>query len=340
MSKEKIIEVSNLCKSYGDKVILHNVNLDVYEGELVVIIGGSGKGKSVLLRQLIGVEKPSSGTIRFRGRDIHAPGFTKGTALNVPQYLGVELGYVPQSNALWNSMSNYDNLALMFREERHANKRVMDCLEKRLKFIQEDLDEKERDVIINLKQGLEKTETTWWKKRARDLAYKQAFEGQIEYIIENAIRAVCRPEEYRVFRYGVPHELSGGQKKRLAIARGMVTERKILFYDEPLTGLDQETTRQITDLIKKLNEEYGITTVMVSHDVPSTTYLNKKIGIIFDGELRVYENWDDLQEKGNNDLDTRKFFGLLVHTLDDQGPILRKKMEESLKLNKKYGIEE
>lgn len=212
-NREAVIQFKNVYKRFGDFEVLKGLDLSVYKGESLVIMGPSGSGKSVLLKHIIGLLKPDKGEVWTLGHD---------TGSMTPKELSElrkRTGYVFQLAALFDSMTVAENVAL----------------------------------------GL-----TMHSKMSRDEIQQRVVESL-----------------HRVGLHGVeeknPEELSGGMKKRVSIARAVALEPEILFYDEPTTGLDPATCKTINQLIRQLNGDLGITSVVVTHDIQSATTVADRI---------------------------------------------------------------
>jgi len=217
------LRVRDLRKSYGEHEILKGVTFDVLRGLNNVIIGASGSGKTVMVRQLIRLEKPNAGQIIVDGQDI--------TSLSDVDLVPArrKFGMVFQMSALFDSMDVYDNVAFLLRE--HTKLRERDIREK---------------VMARLKAlGVEHA------------AHK------------------------------MPAELSGGMKKRVAVARALALEPKILIYDEPTTGLDPITSRTVDDLIEQTRETYGVTSIIISHDMASVFRVGHHITYLYKGTIEA-----------------------------------------------------
>lgn len=221
-NKKPMIVVKDLWKSYGSLQVLKGLNLDVYPGETVVILGRSGVGKSVLLRQLIGIERPDKGTVEVNGQFISemSPAKRLLAAKN--------MGMLFQGAALFDSMNVGENIAFYLRQH------------------ETQLSEKEIQsrVVHSLKMvGLEGTE----KK--------------------------------------MPSELSGGMRKRAALARLIVYRPNIVLYDEPTTGLDPVTAMQINDLINQTKKELNSTSIVVTHDIRSAFSVGDRLAFHDEGKI-------------------------------------------------------
>jgi phospholipid/cholesterol/gamma-HCH transport system ATP-binding protein len=221
--KKLLIDVVGLYKTLNDQPILKGVNLSVYEGDLMAIIGRSGGGKSVLLKHLTGLMKPDSGTVSIGGTDI--------TRMGLKELNGVrkQFGVLFQSGALFDSMTVYENISFPLRE--------------RLRL-------KESDIRPRVFEAL------------RDVNLEGAHD-----------------------KY--PSELSGGMKKRAALARAIITNPSIVFFDEPTTGLDPVLKHSIHTLIKENHSKYGYTGIIVSHEIPDIFYVANRIALLHNGMVSL-----------------------------------------------------
>jgi len=205
MSDDVIIRVEHMTARYGDNVVFDDVSFDVMRGEIFVILGGSGCGKSTMLKQMIGLYHPYAGKVLIEGRDISsAEGDERRDILR-------RIGVMYQAGALFGSMTLRQNLRLPMEEFTDLPSEAMDMIAKtKLKLVQ--------------------------------------LEGFEEYL---------------------PADISGGMKKRAAIARAMALDPEILFLDEPSAGLDPITSAELDQTILQLRDTLGITFVVVTHELPS-----------------------------------------------------------------------
>ena len=214
-----MIEVKNLTKSFGDKTVLRGINARFETGKTNLIIGQSGSGKTVLMKNLVGLLHPTSGEVLYDGRDF--VGMTKREQVMMRR----EMGMIFQGAALFDSMSVRDNVQFpldMFSSLNYADRvrRAEECLDR-----------------VNLVEAANK----------------------------------------------YPDEISGGMQKRVAIARAIVLNPKYLFCDEPNSGLDPQTSLVIDHLLSDITHEYGITTIINTHDMNSVMGIGENIIIIYKG---------------------------------------------------------
>lgn len=244
MEKNAIIEVKSVFKSFGKNQVLKDFSLSLKEEENLVILGKSGSGKSVLIKCIIRLIEQDAGEIRVLGQDI--------AELDQDQMdlLRKEVGFLFQSNALYDSMTVRQNLEFPLRrhwteEERkaHAEAAVMEALE---------------DV------GLAHTVDM------------------------------------------MPSELSGGMRKRIALARTLILKPKVILYDEPTTGLDPITGREISELIVKIQKKYKSSAIIISHDMNCIRITSNRIIMLIEGRNYVSDTFENLIQL--TDPKVREFF--------------------------------
>ncbi|MFC5190713.1 ABC transporter ATP-binding protein [Algoriphagus aquatilis] len=244
MEQKTIIEVKSLYKSFGKNQVLKDFSLTLKEEENLVILGKSGSGKSVLIKCIIRLIEPDAGEIRVLGQDI--------SELDQDQMdlLRKDVGFLFQSNALYDSMTVRQNLEFPLRrhwsaEERQANAEsaVLEALE---------------DV------GLAHT---------------------IDMM---------------------PAELSGGMRKRIALARTLILKPKVILYDEPTTGLDPITGREISELIVKIQKKYQSSAIIISHDMNCIKITSNRIIMLIEGRNYASDTFENLTKLP--DPKVREFF--------------------------------
>jgi phospholipid/cholesterol/gamma-HCH transport system ATP-binding protein len=216
-----MISLRDLRVSYGDREILHGISFDVLPGETLVILGGSGSGKSTLLRTLVGLEKPTSGEILIRGRDL-----AKASAPEMDD-IRRKMGMSFQGGALFGSMTVGENVAMPLRE--HTR-----------------LEDSTIEIIVRLKLD------------------QVGLEG---------------------FEYYAPSQLSGGMKKRAAVARALAMDPEILLFDEPSAGLDPIIAAGIDQLIIQLKRAFRMTIIVVTHELASAFLIADRMLLIDKGNV-------------------------------------------------------
>lgn len=220
-----MIRLRDLCKDFGAKKVLKHIDLDIKDGETLAIIGGSGSGKSTLLRIMIGLLKPTSGSLTIMGQEM------SGAEEDDWNRLRLDMGMVFQYSALFDSMTVGDNVAFGLREH-------TDYPEER---IQQLVAEKLAQVGMSETAGY------------------------------------------------MPGQLSGGMKKRVSLARAIAFEPKLIFYDEPSSGLDPVMTQKIDELIVDIQQRMEVTSVVVTHDMASACHIADRIAMLYEGEIIALE---------------------------------------------------
>jgi phospholipid/cholesterol/gamma-HCH transport system ATP-binding protein len=226
------VELRDVRMAFGGKVVHDGVNLSVREGEIMTLVGGSGQGKTVLLKEIIGLMHPDSGEIFVHGRAV--------TSLSEFELQDIrrEVAMVFQGSALFDSMTVADNVAYGVLE----------------RF--PDMPEDQSAKIVAEKLGLV------------DLPGTESL---------------------------MPAELSGGMKKRVALARALALEPKIILYDEPTTGLDPANVRRIGALIAKTRQALGVTSIMVTHDLQAIEAITDRLAMLDQGRIIAVGTWKEME---------------------------------------------
>lgn len=227
-----MIAVRSLVKNLGEQEVLRGVNLEVGLGETLAIIGRSGGGKSVLLKNLIGLMQPDSGEIWIEGQSI--VGLHERQLGPIRQKIGILF----QGAALFDSMTVAENIAFPLRE---AGERNMDV------------------IAAQVKEMLDVVE----------------LEGQEDKM---------------------PVNLSGGMKKRVGLARAIIRRPKCVLYDEPTSGLDPVVSDSINRLIRRLQERFGMTSIVVTHDMKSAFHVSNRIAYLHEGQIYFHGTPAELQQ--------------------------------------------
>ena len=245
-----VIQVEHLVAGYGETVILDDVSCQVQRGEVFVIVGGSGCGKTTLLRHMIGLLRPTAGRVVIEGEDI--------TRADEEQLLRIQrkLGVTFQGGALFGSLTLGQNVALPLEEYTTLPRETI-------------------DLLVRIKLAMVK------------------LDGFEEFMIS---------------------ELSGGMKKRAALARALALDPGILFFDEPSAGLDPITSAELDELIVQLNKSLGTTIVVVSHELPSIFTIADRC-IMLDGAAKQIIAEGDPRELRERNPDPR------VHAFFNRQPV-------------------
>ena len=215
------IGLYDVYKRFGDLQILRGVTLEVEQGTSAVVMGGSGTGKSVLIKHVVQLLHPDEGAVWALG---HRVDQIEGDELD---RLRLQIGYLFQGGALFDSMTVYENL----------------------------------DFILDRHTRLSKAER------------RERIEETLDWV-----NLVDTAPQY-------PAELSGGQKKRIGLARSIILEPRIMLYDEPTTGLDPISVRVVSDLIVRLRDERGITSIAITHDLLCAEIISDQVHFLYDGEI-------------------------------------------------------
>ncbi len=219
-----MIKIINLYKSFNQKPVLQGINLEIYDGETLTIMGGSGQGKTVLLKNIIGLIKPDKGKIYVDDIDITS------ASKEILQKVQSKFGYLFQGSALFDSMTVFENVAFGLRHQNISFEEVKKRVELYLSYVE--------------------------------------LEG-----VENMY----------------PSELSGGMRKRVALARAVAYNPHYILYDEPTTGLDPQTAETITDLIISLQKKLNVTSVVVTHDLKAALKVSQRIAFLYKGKIVTVE---------------------------------------------------
>jgi len=230
-SEDPVIEVKNLIKRFGDLTVLDGINVTIPRGKITVIMGGSGCGKTTLLRHLIALHQPTSGAILVDGKN------TVGLKEKDMNEVRRKFGMLFQGSALFNSMTVGENVAVPLKEHTDLSPEII-------------------RIIVRVKL---------------ELVGLTGFEDFM------------------------PHQISGGMKKRVALARAIALDPKIVFYDEPGAGLDPITASMIDRLILDLSKKLNITSVVVSHEMKSAFRIADKIIILHKGKVLQVGTADEVK---------------------------------------------
>ena len=243
-NQKTVIEITDLKKSYGNNHVLNGFNMHLVEGENLVIMGKSGSGKSVMIKCLIGLEQPDSGSIIVMGKDISR---LKHVELDE---LRTEVGFLFQGSALYDSMTVRENLEFPLR--RHTKK--FGVIKDTTPLVMEALENVGLSHTVNL----------------------------------------------------MPEELSGGMKRRVALARTLILQPKIILYDEPTTGLDPITAKEILLLMESIQKKYNTSSIIITHDVDCARAISNRMILLVDGINYAEGTFEELI--ASNDPKIQAFF--------------------------------
>jgi phospholipid/cholesterol/gamma-HCH transport system ATP-binding protein len=242
-SAEDAIVVSGINKSFGELAVLKDFSMALKNGENLVVLGKSGSGKSVLIKCIIGLMHPDSGSIKVLGQEITTIGQTELDEMRV------KVGFLFQSNALYDSMSVRENLEFPLR--RH------------------------------------------WSKTGRE---------EIDRLVMEVLEHVGLANTIDM----MPEELSGGMRKRIALARALILKPKIILYDEPTTGLDPITGKGISKLMLDVQEKYKTSSLIISHDMHCVKMIANRIVMLIDGMCYAVGTYQELSTSDDHKI--KEFF--------------------------------
>ncbi len=238
-----VIQIRHLYKSFGANQVLKNFSLDLIKGETMVVLGKSGSGKSVLIKCIIGLLKPDSGTISVFGKNI--PDLDHDELDRVR----AKVGFLFQSNALYDSMTVRENLEFPLR--RH------------------------------------------WIDLSKDEVFS---------LVSEALTNVGLADTLDM----MPAELSGGMRKRIALARTLILKPEIILYDEPTTGLDPITGQEISSLMMELQKKYHTSSIIISHDMKCVKMVANRIAMLIDGTRYACDTYKALEASDDDRI--KQFF--------------------------------
>ena len=238
-----VIEIKDLYKSFEELEVLKGVDLTVYKGENVVVLGRSGSGKSVLIKILVGLLKPDSGEVRVLGQQVDT---LQEIELNA---LRLRIGFSFQSSALYDSMNIRENLEFPLKMNR-----------------------------------------------------KNISKKEMAMAVEEVLNAVGLEDKVDQ----MPAELSGGQRKRIGIARTLILKPEIMLYDEPTAGLDPITSFEINNLINKMQHKFNTSSIIITHDLTCAKETGDRVGMFVEGRFTRVGKFEDVFD--SNDEHVKGFF--------------------------------
>lgn len=217
--KKPVIRIKNLCKRFGDQVVLDNFNMELYEGENLVLMGKSGSGKSVMIKCMVGLMEPDSGEIEVLGKNILELHHQEMDMLRA------EIGFLFQGSALYDSMTVQENLEFPLRH------------------------------------------------------HKKKFSGiNTDALVQEALENVHLEKTKEL----MPAELSGGMQRRIALARALILKPKIILYDEPTTGLDPITAKEIILLMMEIQKKFKTSSLIITHDVDCARVISNRMILLLE----------------------------------------------------------
>ena len=229
--QDKVVEINGLTKSFGELDVLMGVDLDLYNGENLAVLGKSGSGKSVLIKIMVGLLSQDDGSCKVLGQEVIDLSAKKLNELRL------KIGFSFQASALYDSMTVKENL--------------------------------EFPLVRNVK-GLTSAE----KIR----------------LVEEVLDGVGLLNTLNQ----MPSELSGGQRKRIGIARTLILKPEIMLYDEPTAGLDPITCVEINNLINQVNQEYHTSSIIITHDLTCAKTTGDRVAILLDGKFSAQGKFDEV----------------------------------------------
>lgn len=230
-TKELVISIKDLKKSFGDLNVLDGVSIDIEKGENIAVLGRSGSGKSVLIKIISGLLKPDSGLVKVLGEEVDT------LSAKALLELRLKIGFSFQNSALYDSMSVRGNLEFPLVRNR------------------------------------------------RNLSRKE---------VNNAIESVLNDVGLLQTINQMPSELSGGQRKRIGIARTLILQPEIMLYDEPTSGLDPITCIELNNLIVKVQQQYNTSSIIITHDLTCAKTVANRVTMLVEGKLLTPGSFDEV----------------------------------------------
>ncbi|MEO7216427.1 ATP-binding cassette domain-containing protein [Mucilaginibacter sp.] len=230
-TSNEVVKIRGLEKSFGDYDVLRGIDLDLFQGENLVVLGRSGTGKSVLIKLISGLLRPDAGSIEVLGNDVAAISQRELEALRI------RIGFSFQNSALYDSMT----------------------VRKNLEF-----------PLVRNRKGITRAE--------------------IDKNVESVLDAVGLSQTINQ----MPSELSGGQRKRIGIARTLILNPEIMMYDEPTAGLDPITCIEINDLINEVQKNYNTSSIIITHDLTCAKQTGDRVAMLLDGQFQRVGTFDEV----------------------------------------------
>ena len=227
-----LIQFENVSKSFGSQNVLNRIDFSIEQGRITAIIGKSGVGKSVMLKHMIGLLKPDSGSIYLNGKDI--------SKISKKKYSQIrrKFSYMFQNMALFDSMTVYENIALPLEERRQLKKNEID----------------------------------------------------------NQVMEISKKLELEDIKHKYPSQISGGMKKRVALARALITDPEIILFDEPTTGLDPIRKHAVFEMISENQKAFQYTAVIVTHEIPDIFYIAHQVAFLENAKILFNGSPENIQQ--------------------------------------------
>lgn len=236
---ESVIAIQGLYKSFGELDVLKGIDLNVFKGENVGVLGKSGSGKSVLIKIIVGLLKPDKGEVVVLSEHVNQ---LQGRELDA---LRLRIGFSFQNSALYDSMNIYQNLAF--------------------------------PLTMNV---------------------KHLTKDQVDAAVEEALDAVGLKNKIKQ----MPSDLSGGQRKRIGIARTLILKPEIMLYDEPTSGLDPVTSAEINALINEVQQKYNTSSVIITHDLTCAKATCNRIAMLIEGQFLKIGQFEEVFNSDNEQI--------------------------------------
>lgn len=230
--RKVVIDIKDLCKSFGENHVLNRFNMKLFKGENLVVMGKSGSGKSVMIKCLVGLMQPDSGSIKVLGKEI------KTLDRETLDELRSDIGFLFQGSALYDSMTVRENLEFPMRRHKKKLGAISDT----------------EPLVLEALENVGLAHTV-------DL---------------------------------MPEELSGGMKRRVALARTIILKPKIILYDEPTSGLDPITSKEIIELMRSIQKKYGTSSLIITHDVDCARVVSERMILLVDGTNYAEGTYNEL----------------------------------------------
>ncbi len=229
--REPVIDIKGLYKSFGDLDVLKGVDFKLQKGQNIAVLGKSGTGKSVLIKIIVGLLKPDTGSVKVLGNEVNQLNAKELDALRL------RVGFSFQNSALYDSMNVFQNLSF--------------------------------PLTMN---------------------FKNLSKAEVKDEVMDSLEAVGLADKAKQ----MPAGLSGGQRKRIGIARTLILKPEIMLYDEPTSGLDPVTCTEINELIVEMQERYHTSAIVITHDLTCAKTTSQKVVMLIDGSFTESQNFEDL----------------------------------------------